>query len=145
MIWKPNVTVAAVIEQNGRFLVVEERDTNQIVFNQPAGHLEKDESLLEAVCRETLEETGRNFTPHAVTGVYRLPHASEDVTYLRFCFCGTCSEPLADKELDVDIIATHWKSREQLTQLALRSPLVLRSIDDYLLGKRFDLDLLIEP
>ena len=145
MIWKPNVTVAAVIERDGRFLLVEEHADNEIVFNQPAGHLDPNESLLHAVVRETREETGWRFIPHALTGIYRWSPASNEITYLRFCFMGECDDFDPDRELDQEIIATHWKTRAELTELNLRSPLVTRSIDDYLLGRRYSLDLLVEP
>lgn len=132
MIWKPNVTVAAVIEQAGRYLLVEEHHGDEIRFNQPAGHLEPDESLLEAVQREVMEETGRRFTPTAAVGVYLWHSPENDITYLRCAFSGTCSEPLPGHTLDQGIIATHWLTRAEIAALGpqLRSPLVLRCIDD---------------
>ncbi len=93
MTWKPNVTVAALIESGGRFLLVQERDRDRLVLNQPAGHLEPGESLVAAAVRETLEETGRPFHPQAIVGVYRYHSADNGVTYLRFCFCGEAADP----------------------------------------------------
>lgn len=142
--WKPHITVAAVVEQNGRFLVVEENIEGRIVFNQPAGHVEQGESLIEAVERETLEESGRCFTPEALVGVYSWTNPGNDVTYLRFAFTGTVSERDPSRLLDEGIIDAVWMSRDELLAQPgkLRSPLVMRVIDDYLAGRRFRLDLL---
>lgn len=142
--WKPHITVAAVVEQNGRFLVVEEDVEGHIVFNQPAGHVEQGENLLEAVMRETLEESGRHFTPEALIGVYSWTNPDTGVTYLRFAFTGSVSERDPTRQLDTGIIDAVWLSRDELlTQSGkLRSPLVMRAIDDYLAGRRFRLDLL---
>lgn len=146
MIWKPNVTVAAIIESGGRFLLVQERDGSRMVLNQPAGHLEPHESLAEAVTRETLEETGRRFRPEAVVGIYRFHSAANGITYLRFCFCGGASEPDAGRTLDPDIVANLWLSPAELEgrRHELRSPLVPRCIADYLAGRRYPLDMLRE-
>lgn len=146
MPWKPNVTVAAVIATQGRFLLVQERDGARTVLNQPAGHLEPDESLTQAVVRETLEETGRHFRPEALVGIYRYHSAANGITYLRFCFCGSASEPETDRELDPDIVTTLWLSAEALEarHSELRSPLVQRCIGDYLAGQRYPLELLAE-
>jgi len=145
-IWTPHLTVAAVVEHQGRFLIVEERDHGCTVFNQPAGHVEEHETVIEAVIRETLEETGHNFTPSNITGLYRWRSPLNQVTYLRICFSGTCSERGHDFDLDPDIITTHWLNYEQLASRAaeLRSPLVLRCIDDYLSGNTLPLDLINE-
>jgi 8-oxo-dGTP pyrophosphatase MutT (NUDIX family) len=145
MSWLPHVTVAAVIENNGRFLVVEERvDHGPTVFNQPAGHLEEGESLLEAVMRETREETARSFTPKGVVGIYRWRVPDSGVTYLRVCLFGECSEPDFTLKLDQGIEKTHWLTKKQLQEQAhrLRSPMVLECIDDYLTGNRFPLGIL---
>ncbi|UCE88475.1 MAG: NUDIX hydrolase [Pseudomonadota bacterium] len=144
MIWTPHVTVAAIIAHEERFLLVEEDDNGRRVLNQPAGHLEPDESLLDAVVRETLEETGWRFAPHAIIGIYRWTNPVDDVTYVRFCFAGEHSDFDPDHELDPDIVRTVWKSRAEIAAAhsALRSPLVLRSIDDYLAGRRYSTDLL---
>jgi 8-oxo-dGTP pyrophosphatase MutT (NUDIX family) len=143
-----DVTVAAIIERDGKFLMVEERAGGNLVLNQPAGHLEQGESLLAAVARETLEETGHRFDPEHVVGIYLWRSEDADTTYLRIAFCGEV-EPSADAELDGAIVAVHWLSRAQLERRAqqLRSPMVLRCIDDYLRGRRHPLDCLtyLEP
>jgi 8-oxo-dGTP pyrophosphatase MutT (NUDIX family) len=146
-IWKPSVTVAAIIEREGKFLLVEEETTDGIRFNQPAGHLDPGESLIDAVSRETLEETSFSFTPEAIVGVYLSRYVSErtkeEVTYLRFAFTGTLGEQ-HDRPLDEGIIRTVWMSRDELLacQATHRSPLVLQCVDDHLLGKRSPLSLI---
>jgi len=142
--WKPHITVAAVVEREGRFLVVEENVEGRIVFNQPAGHVEQGESLLEAVVRETLEESGRRFTPDALVGVYSWRNPENDITYLRFAFTGSVTERDPSRKLDEGIINAVWMSRDELLAQSnkIRSPLVMRAIDDYLAGRRFRLDLL---
>ena len=145
-----DVTVAAIVESRGRFLVVEERaNGDSLVFNQPAGHLERGESLLAAVIRETLEETGHRFDPEHVVGFYLWNSRDADTTYLRVAFCGTV-EPSADvAALDEGVVAVHWLTRAQLASraLQLRSPMVMRCIDDYLSGQRYPLDCIayLEP
>ena len=144
--WAPDVTVAAICEENGRFLLVEERakSSQQIVFNQPAGHIEKGETIIDAVIRETLEETCRHFTPQALIGLYRLPLESGK-TYIRYTFCGSISKIDPNAQLDPDIIDTHWLTLDELrAHQALRSPLVLKCIEDYLDNKRYSLDILCE-
>ena len=143
MALKPDVTVAAIIERDGRFLVVQERAARCIVLNQPAGHLEEGESLLQAVVRETLEETGYPFLPQALTGLY-LWRSSADRAFLRVAFSGSVGDRVNGTPLDRAIIRTAWISREQLSkrEAELRSPLVLRCIDDYLRGARYPLGLL---
>jgi 8-oxo-dGTP pyrophosphatase MutT (NUDIX family) len=139
-----DVTVAAIIERSGRFLMVEERAGTSLVLNQPAGHLEQGESLLAAVAREALEETGHRFEPEHVVGFYLWHSEGADTTYLRVAFCGEV-EPSADvAALDEGIVALHWLSRAQLATRAhqLRSPMVLRCIDDYLAGRRYPLECL---
>jgi ADP-ribose pyrophosphatase YjhB (NUDIX family) len=137
-----DVTVAAVIAHQGRFLIVEERVGGRRVFNQPAGHVEIGESLLEAVTREVHEETGYGFTAEHLLGVFLLQRAQR--SYLRLAFAGRFSEPVDEPMLDDGIIATHWLSRSELAQRegALRSPMVLQCIDAYLAGVRHPLDLL---
>lgn len=137
-----DVTVAAVIENDQKFLLVEERVAGERVFNQPAGHLEPGESLLEAVIREVREETGFEFAPAAVISVslWRPPER----TFLRVAFAGTAQPPGVTPKLDLGIIATHWLSREQLLRRNLRSPLVLQCIDAYLAGVNYPLDLLTD-
>jgi 8-oxo-dGTP pyrophosphatase MutT (NUDIX family) len=139
-----DVTVAAIIERSGKFLVVEERAAGGLVLNQPAGHLEQGESLLTAVVRETLEEAGHRFEPEHVVGFYLWRSMDADTTYLRVAFSGSV-EPSADvAALDDGIVAVHWLSRMQIVQRAsqLRSPMVLRCIDDYFSGQRYPLDCL---
>ena len=139
-----DVTVAAIIERGGKFLMVEERAAGGLVLNQPAGHLEQGESLLAAVTREALEETGHRFDPEHIVGFYLWRSEDADTTYLRVAFCGDF-EPSADvAALDDGIVAVHWLSRAQLVQRSrqLRSPMVLRCIDDYLAGRRYPLDCL---
>jgi len=139
---KPEITVAAITESDGRFLVVEERINQRLVFNQPAGHVEQGESLLKAVIREVREETAWRFEPASLVGVYLWRSPESGVTTMRFAFCGSVDDHQAAQPLDHGIIGTHWLSREDLQQRErlLRSPLVLRCIEDYLGGKRKPLD-----
>ena len=143
-IWKPHATVAALCENQGRFLLVQEQVNGDIVFNQPAGHLEQGESLIEAVIRETREETQYEFTPTGLLGIYRfMPDDAEDLTYLRFLFCGRVGKQL-NGQLDDGIIAAEWMSYEQIKscQARHRSPMVMQCIDDYLDKTPCSLDLL---
>ena len=144
MVWMPHVTVAAVIEHEGRFLLVEEETDDGVRFNQPAGHLEADESLLEAVVREALEETAYHFVPESLVGIYRWPHPTRDLTYLRFAFAGRVRGQEAGRALDTGIIAPRWLSLDEIRARTpqLRSPLVLRCCEDWLAGKRHALDVL---
>lgn len=144
MTWKPHVTVAAVAERDGRFLVVEEEIRGRLVLNQPAGHLDPGESLLQAAVRETLEETAWHFQPHALTGVYRWVEPTRGVTFLRFCFAGTCDRQEPERTLDTGIRRALWLTRAELEAQGprLRSPLVLRCLEDYQAGQRYPLDLL---
>lgn len=146
MIWKPHVTVAALVEREGRFLMVEEEVDGAIVYNQPAGHLEQGESLTEAVIRETLEETGWHFLPTALVSIYRWMKPADGGTYLRFCFAGQCERHDPARPLDTGILRAVWMTPDELRQIApqLRSPMVLRCIDDYLAGHRHPLDLLAD-
>ena len=145
--WKPSVTVAAIIEREGRFLLVEEETSDGIRFNQPAGHLDPGESLIDAVGREALEETAFDFTPQSLVGIYMSRYVSsrtgEEVTYLRFAFAGLLGIR-HDRPLDEGILRAVWMTREELLacQEKHRSPLVMQCIDDYLLGKRSPLSLL---
>ena len=138
-----HVTVAAIIERDGRFLVVEEIDNAKPVLNQPAGHVEADENLIEAVIRETLGEAACHFQPEWLTGIYRWQHPVTKAIYLRHCFCGTVIKHDPSRQLDKPIIRTHWLSLEELQQQPdkLRSPLVLACIEDFLAGQRFPLTL----
>ena len=141
-----DITVAALIEDAGRFLLVEEHAGGRAVFNQPAGHLEVGETLVDAVVRETHEETGYSFEPTAVLGVYHWYSEPDDATFLRVAFCGAAQPPATTPELDPVIISTHWLTREQVLaqQNRLRSPMVLHCIDDYRSGARFPLSCLAE-
>ncbi len=144
MNWSPHVTVAAIVERQGRFLMVEEHTGDGIRLNQPAGHLEAGESLLQAVIRETREETAQDFRPRHLVGVYRWQVPPDGVTYLRFCFAGDSGGEIPSQAVDPEIIAVHWLSLEQLRarHAELRSPLVLRCVDDWYAGKRHPLELL---
>ncbi len=145
MIWKPNVTVAAVLERDGKFLLVEEQTSNGILFNQPAGHLEPDESLLAAVSREVLEESAYHFIPKNLLGIYRWHSPKAEVTYLRFAFTGEITGHDPDRKLDEGIIQAVWLTPEEIRQTSARhrSPLILRCVEDYLAGKRYPLDILV--
>lgn len=143
MIWKPHATVAAIVEQNGKFLMVEESVEGEIVYNQPAGHLDPNETLLEAVVRETREETAWLFKPEALIGIYLWEQPHTERTFLRFAFCGQCSDHKAEQPLDEGILRAVWLSRDELQQSKkLRSPMVMKNIDDYLAGQRYPLDIL---
>ena len=144
MIWRPSVTVAAVIERGGRFLFVEERIDARLVLNQPAGHLDPGESLVAACCREVLEETAPTFEPRALVGVYRWHYAAKDVTFLRFCFAGDVGEADASRKLDKEIVQLHWLTPAELEARKgdHRSPLVAKCVADFLSGRRFPLELL---
>jgi 8-oxo-dGTP pyrophosphatase MutT (NUDIX family) len=146
MSWKPHVTVAAVAEQQGRFLLVQERDVGKRVLNQPAGHLEDGESLLAAVRREVLEETAWQFEPRAIVGIYRWRHPQTGITFVRFTFAGALLEHDPARSLDPDIEEVVWLSDAaiRMQQDCLRSPLVLRSINDYLAGKSWPLAILAD-
>lgn len=145
--WKPSVTVAAVIERDGRFLLVEERVAGGIRLNQPAGHLDPGESLLDAAARETVEETAYAFTPTHLLGVYLWrtgPQDADAATYLRFAFSGALGALDAGRPLDDGILRTLWLTPGQIAarRAEHRSPLVQRCVDDYLLGVRYPLELL---
>ncbi len=145
MIWKPNVTVAATIERDGRFLLVEEETAHGIRFNQPAGHLEADESLLTAVAREVLEESAHHFVPRHVLGIYRWHSRESDTTSLRFAFTGEITGHDPDRKLDTGILQAVWLTPDEIraSQARHRSPLILRCVEDYLAGQRYPLDLLV--
>ena len=139
--FRPEVTVAAVSESHGRFLLVEERAQRRRLFNQPAGHVERNETLVHAVVREAREESAWLFTPAALIGVYlwRSPHARRP--FLRFAFAGELSDHRPQQPLDHGIVSTHWLSIAELRRrrARLRSPLVLFCVADYLRGVRHDL------
>lgn len=147
MTWHPHITVATIVEQNGRFLLVEESQAGQQVLNQPAGHLEPDESLQQAAIRETLEETGWEVELTAVVGIYLYTAPANGVTYQRICFAARPVLHHPQRPLDNDITATHWLSREEVfaEPKHWRSELVPRCIDDYLAGPLYSLDILRGP
>jgi 8-oxo-dGTP pyrophosphatase MutT (NUDIX family) len=146
--WKPNVTVAAIVMQQGRFLLVEEQTTDGLLLNNPAGHLDPGESPLQGVIREALEETGRPFTPQAFLGVYmsrfRRTRTGEDVTYLRLAFTGDVGEAWPNHTLDEGIVRTVWLTPDEIRACPERhrSPLLLQCMEDHLAGRRQSLDLL---
>ncbi|EHP43362.1 nudix hydrolase [Cupriavidus basilensis OR16] len=150
--WKASVTVAAVIERGGRFLLVEEETPDGLRLNQPAGHLDPGESLIHAVIRETLEETAHTFEPRALLGCYTArshpagtaTRPGGDITYVRFAFTGELGALDAGRQLDVGIVRTVWMSADEIRACPERhrTPLVLACIEDYLAGKRFALDAL---
>lgn len=140
-----DLTVAAVVEDDDRFLIVEEHVRGQNVLNQPAGHVEAGESVLEAVVRETREETGFQFRPMELLGVYFWPEPSSGRTFVRVAFTGSVLEPSDPPKLDHGILSVHWFTRQQLIdrQLRMKSPMVLRCIDDYIGGASFPLTTLV--
>ena len=147
--WKPSVTVAAVIERDGKFLLVEEHTPEGLRLNNPAGHLDPGESPQDGCAREVLEETTCHFTPQALVGVYLnrfqrvavAGYADEDITYLRFAFCGTVGSPQSHLRLDDGIVRTVWLTPQEVRDSAHlhRSPLVVRCMEDYLNGQRYPL------
>ena len=144
MIWKPNVVVAAIVERDGKFLLVEERADGRLVLNQPAGHLDEGESLTDAVVRETLEETAWHFAPESLLGVYRWRHPTKGITYLRFAFIGRVTRQETERALDHDIVRALWLTPEEIRaeRARHRSPQVERCLNDYLAGQCYSLDLL---
>lgn len=148
--WTPRVVVAAILERNNQFLLVEERQTRGLVLNTPSGHLDRGESLTQAVTREVLEETAYDFTPTALVGVYLSryqgidPNSQKlrDLTFLRFVFCGDLGAHHPHRTLDTPIERALWMSLDEVTASVKRhrSPMVLRSIHDFLSGHRFALD-----
>ena len=150
MLARPRVTVAAVIERGGQFLLVEEEDEGRILFNQPAGHLEARESLVQGCAREVLEESAWHFRPAALVGIYRWSKpkrpAGPEVSYLRFAFCGGLGAHEPVRELDAGILRAVWMDAEEIraTSERHRTPLVLRCMEDYLAGRRHGLELLTD-
>ncbi|KPU89766.1 NUDIX hydrolase [Variovorax paradoxus] len=143
--WKPNVTVAAVIEREGRFLLVEERTEQGLRLNTPAGHLDPGESPAEGCAREALEETAHAFVPTALVGIY-LARSADDpaVTYMRFAFSGELGEREAGRALDTGIVRTLWMTADEIRASVARhrSPLLLQCVEDHLAGQRHPLDLI---
>ncbi|WP_353192604.1 NUDIX hydrolase [Pandoraea pnomenusa] len=141
--WKPNVTVAAVVERDGRFLFVEEQKRAGLLINQPAGHLEPGESIVDAVRREVLEETAHTFEPQHLVGIYLAP-GPDDIAYLRFTFTGTLGAFDPMRTLDDGIVGTLWLTPQEVRaqRARHRSPILERCMDDYLRGVRYDLAIL---
>ena len=143
--WKPSVTVAAVIEQDGRFLLVEEHTADGLRLNNPAGHLDPGESPAQGCAREALEETAWHFTPTELVGIYlsRFQRPDTDITYLRFAFCGTLGAFEAQRTLDTGIVRALWMTPDEIRASTARhrSPLVLQCMEDYLRGQRYPMDL----
>jgi ADP-ribose pyrophosphatase YjhB (NUDIX family) len=144
MVWKPNVTVAAILEQDGKFLLVEEQTERGILFNQPAGHWEPGETLAAAAAREVLEESAYEFEPQHLTGIYRWHSPTADTTYLRFAFTGRILAHHPERTLDDGIIRALWMTPDEIRacQERHRSPLVVRCVEDYLAGRRYPLELI---
>jgi 8-oxo-dGTP pyrophosphatase MutT (NUDIX family) len=143
-IWKPNVTVAAVVEREGRFLLVEEETTDGVRLNQPAGHLDEGESLVVACARETLEETAWHFQPQSLLGIYQWLRPQGDITYLRFSFAGELGTHEPDRPLDSGILRAVWLTHAEIVNCRdrHRSPLVLQCVEDWLSGRRWPLDVI---
>ncbi len=145
MRWKPSVTVAAVIERQGRYLLIEEHTPEGLRLNNPAGHLDPGESPADGCAREALEETARPFTPKELVGIYlsrfQRPQTGEDITYVRMAFCGDIGDVQPGLSLDEGIVRTVWMTPQEVRDSAHRhrSPLVLRCIEDHLAGQRFPL------
>ena len=150
--WKPSVTVAAIIEREGRYMLIEEHTPEGLRLNNPAGHLDPGESPEDGCVREALEETTRTFRPTELVGIYmsrfqrpaREQADAEDITYLRFAFCGELGEVMQGRQLDTGIVRTLWLTPDEIRASAQRhrSPLVLRCMEDHLAGQRFPLDFL---
>ena len=140
--WQPDVTVATLVVRDGRLLCVEERANGQLVINQPAGHLEPDESLIEAAVRETREETGWNVRVTHLVGAYQWK-AETGRHYLRFAFGAIPIDEIPGAKLDEGIVRALWLAPAELQALAPRhrSPLVWRCVADHLGGSRHPLDL----
>lgn len=144
--WTPSVTVAAIVERDGKYLLIEEHTPEGLKLNNPAGHLDPGESPAEGCAREALEETAHRFTPTALVGVYlarfQRPATGEDITYLRFAFCGELGDAVPGRALDHGIVRTLWMTPDEVRASAARhrSPLVLRCIEDHLAGRRHPLE-----
>ena len=140
-VWKPSATVAAVIEREGRFLIVEETQDGKRVLNQPAGHLDPGETILDACVREVMEETAHRFQPTALVGIYRWVYTPAEVTFIRFCFSGKILGT-ENRALDKEILALHWLTPAELRAKSAmhRSPLVQQCVDDYVSGRNFPIE-----
>ena len=145
-VWKPSVTVAAVIGRDGRFLLIREKSDGRLVLNQPAGHLDPGESLVAACRREVMEETAHVFEATGLVGIYRWRYEPKDVTFLRFCFLGKLAG-VEDRALDKEIVSLHWLSADELKarKAEHRSPLVQQCVEDFLAGRRYPLEVFSAP
>jgi len=143
----PHITVATIVERAGKFLMVKENSAGRLVYNQPAGHVEAGESLLDAAIRETLEETAWRVELGQLLGIYQYTSPDNGITYLRHCFIAKAIEPRTERDLDEDIAEALWISLEELEQREsqMRSPLVLEVIRDYLKGISYPLSLIVVP
>ena len=146
MIWNPHITVAAVIEHDNHFLMVEEICEGAIVINQPAGHLEQNENLVDAVIRETLEETAWHIKPTGIIGIYQWTNSNDQHTFIRIGFTADCIKHEPARKLDHGIIRALWLTRNDLDKetYCLRSPMVMQCVDDYCTGRRYPLTILNE-
>lgn len=144
MTWLPHTTVATIVEKDGRFLLVEEDDNDRTVFNQPAGHLDEDETLFDAAIRETLEETAWHVSLTEFLGTYVYKGANNGITYIRHCFIASADRHEPGLALDDGIIAAHWLTPDEIfaESFPARSPLVTKALQDYLDGRRLPLDTL---
>jgi 8-oxo-dGTP pyrophosphatase MutT (NUDIX family) len=144
MIWRPDLAAAAIVQRDDRFLVVEERIRGKLLFNQPAGHVDDGESIVDAVVRETLEETAWHFVPRSLLGIYLWRNPATAHTILRVAIIGDVTGHEPGRALDQPVVAAHWMERDSLLAQPgrLRSPLVMRCIDDYLSGHRHELSAL---
>lgn len=144
MSWTPHVVVASIVERDGRFLFVEERIGGALVINQPAGHWEQGETLVDGAKREALEETGWEVEPLQLLGLYHFDPPDLDYGFLRVAFVARAVTQRRDHPLDAGIERALWLTREELATCRARhrSPLVLRCVDDYLAGQRFPLSLI---
>lgn len=140
--WLPHVVVAAIVERDGKFLLVEEHTAEGLRLNQPAGHWERGETLIEAVRRETLEETAHHVEPAALLGCYTTHYPQRDITYLRFAYVCSVTGFDAERALDTGIVRAVWLTPDEIaaSRVPHRSPLVMRCLRDYLAGRRFPLD-----
>jgi ADP-ribose pyrophosphatase YjhB (NUDIX family) len=143
----PHITVATIVERAGKFLMVKENSGGRLVYNQPAGHVEVKESLLDAAIRETLEETAWRVNLENLLGIYQYTSPENGITYIRHCFIAKAIEPRTERDLDEGIAEAVWVSLEELEQREseMRSPLVLEVIRDYLKGVSYPLSLIVVP
>lgn len=140
--WTPHVVVAAIVERDGRFLLVEEQTSEGLRLNQPAGHWERGETLLDAVRRETLEETAHQVEPLGLLGCYSTHYPRKDITYMRFAYVCRATGFETGRALDKGIVRAVWLTADEIAHSPIphRSQLVMRCVEDYLTGRRFPID-----